>query len=47
MLRDQIRRFVEQRVMPVAEEWEDTGKIPREILQEMGELGFLGIRYFK
>jgi len=45
MLRDQIRRFVEQRVMPVAEEWEDTGKIPREILQEMGELGFLGIRY--
>lgn len=45
MLRDQIRRFVEQRVMPVAEEWEDTGKVPREILQEMGELGFLGIRY--
>lgn len=45
MLRDQIRRFVEQRVMPVAEEWEESGKIPREILQEMGELGFLGIRY--
>ena len=45
MLRDQIRRFVEQRVMPIAEEWEDTGKVPREILQEMGELGFLGIRY--
>lgn len=45
MLRDQIRRFVEQRVIPVAEEWEDTGKVPREILQEMGELGFLGIRY--
>lgn len=45
MLRDQIRRFVEQRVMPVAEEWEETGKVPREILQEMGELGFLGIRY--
>lgn len=45
MLRDQIRRFVEQRVMPVAEEWEESGKVPREILQEMGELGFLGIRY--
>ncbi len=45
MLRDQIRRFVEQRVMPVAEEWEETGEIPREILQEMGQLGFLGIRY--
>ncbi|MBQ0724381.1 MAG: acyl-CoA dehydrogenase family protein [Cycloclasticus sp.] len=45
MLRDQIRRFVEQRVMPNAEQWEETGKVPREILQEMGELGFLGIRY--
>ena len=45
MLRDQIRRFVEQKVMPIAEDWEETGKIPREILQEMGELGFLGIRY--
>ncbi|MDF1688036.1 MAG: acyl-CoA dehydrogenase family protein [Cycloclasticus sp.] len=45
MLRDQIRRFVEQRVMPVAEEWEESGKVPREILKEMGELGFLGIRY--
>ena len=45
MLRDQIRRFIEQRVMPVAEPWEETGLVPREILQEMGELGFLGIRY--
>jgi|TARA_R110002096_G_scaffold168798_9_gene340102 acyl-CoA dehydrogenase len=45
MLRDQIRRFVEQRVMPLAEQWEETGKVPRDILQEMGELGFLGIRY--
>lgn len=45
MLRDQIRRYVEQKIMPVAEQWEATGKVPREVLQEMGELGFLGIRY--
>jgi len=45
MLRDQIRRFVEQRVMPIAEQWEEEGKVPREILREMGELGFFGIRY--
>ncbi len=45
MLRDQIRRYVEQKVMPIAEAWEEAGKVPREILQEMGELGFLGIRY--
>jgi acyl-CoA dehydrogenase len=45
MLRDQIRRYVEQKIKPVAEAWEETGTVPREILQEMGELGFLGIRY--
>ncbi|MBV1899722.1 MAG: acyl-CoA dehydrogenase family protein [Cycloclasticus sp.] len=45
ILRDQIRRFVEQKVVPVADEWEEKGYIPREILQQMGDLGFLGIRY--
>ncbi len=45
MLRDQIRRFVEERIMPVAKQWEEAGMVPREVLQEMGELGFLGIRY--
>lgn len=45
LLRDQIRRFVEQEVMPVAESWEETGIVPRELLHQMGELGFLGIRY--
>ncbi|MEE9396582.1 MAG: acyl-CoA dehydrogenase family protein [Methylococcales bacterium] len=45
MLRDQIRRYIEEKIMPVAEKWEETGMIPREVLQEMGELGLLGIRY--
>ncbi|AFT67266.1 MULTISPECIES: acyl-CoA dehydrogenase family protein [Cycloclasticus] len=45
ILRNQIRRFVEQKVVPVADEWEEKGYIPREILQQMGDLGFLGIRY--
>ena len=45
MLRDQVRRFVEAEVVPVAEAWEAAGMVPRQVLRRMGELGFLGIRY--
>ena len=45
LLRDQIRRFVTERVKPVAEAWEEDGMVPRDILREMGDLGFFGIRY--
>jgi acyl-CoA dehydrogenase len=45
MLRDQVRRFVEDEVKPRAAAWEEAGFVPREILTRMGELGFLGIRY--
>ena len=45
MLRAQIRRFVEARVKPQATAWEEAGFVPREVLREMGALGFLGIRY--
>lgn len=44
-LRAQIRRFVEQEVKPHALKWEEQGFVPREVLQKMGALGFLGIRY--
>ncbi len=44
-LRDQLRRFVDTRVKPHADAWEHNGMVPRDILQEMGSLGFLGIRY--
>src|ERR1700709_1990894 len=45
MLRHQLRRFVEDEVKPKAEAWEEAGFVPRETLAQMGELGFLGIRY--
>ena len=45
LLRDQVRRFVNERVKPVADAWEENGMVPRTILQEMGALGFFGIRY--
>ena len=45
MLRDQLRRFVEQEVKPKASAWEEQGFVPREVLRRMGQLGFLGVRY--
>ncbi len=44
-LRDTIRRFIAAEVLPVAEQWEQEGKVPREVLRKMGELGLFGIRY--
>ena len=42
-LREQVTRFVQREVEPVAEAWEEQGHVPREVLREMGRLGFLGI----
>lgn len=45
MLRDQVRRFVDEEIKPYADAWEEQGFVPREVLRRMGELGFFGIRY--
>ncbi len=45
MLRETIRRFVAEQVLPQADRWEDAGFVPREVLRAMGDLGLLGIRY--
>ena len=41
---DQTVDFVTNEVIPVGEEWEQAGKVPREVLVKMGELGMLGLR---
>src|ERR1700726_4460820 len=45
MLRDQVRRFVDEEIKPHGDAWEAQGFVPREILRRMGALGFFGIRY--
>ncbi|MDP4355075.1 acyl-CoA dehydrogenase family protein, partial [Escherichia coli] len=45
MLRETIRRFLADKVLPVADQWEEQGFVPREVLREMGALGLLGMRY--
>ena len=45
MLRDQVRRFVEEEIKPHGEAWEEAGETPRDVLRRMCALGFFGIRY--
>lgn len=44
MLRENVRRFVEKEVVPHGRKWEDDGMVPREVLRQMGNLGFLALR---
>jgi glutaryl-CoA dehydrogenase len=44
MLRDTVRRWVGDRVLPAIEEWFDRAEVPsRELARELGELGLLGM----
>ncbi len=43
MVREQVRRFAEERIRPGVEERDREHRFPEEILREMGELGFLGM----
>ena len=45
ILKEQIKKFVENEVKPEAAKWEMDGFIPREVFKKMGALGFLGITY--
>ena len=44
MLRDMARKFAADRIGPNAREWDRTGEIPLEVVKELGDLGFLGVR---
>lgn len=43
-VRVQTRRFVEDQVIPHAEQWEHSGRVPRDVILMMGEIGFFGLR---
>src|SRR5438132_9976090 len=43
MIRDTVRQFVRERVMPGIEEWFENGIFPSEMAAEMGGLGLLGM----
>jgi acyl-CoA dehydrogenase len=41
---DQTVEFVSREVTPHGEAWEEAGMVPREVLQQMGQLGMLSLR---
>jgi glutaryl-CoA dehydrogenase len=41
-VRDSVRRFVDDRVLPVIGEAYVQGRFPKELIPEMGELGVFG-----
>ncbi|MCG8459893.1 MAG: acyl-CoA dehydrogenase family protein, partial [Holophagales bacterium] len=43
MLRDEVRRFAEEVVKPVAKEIDAEGRFPREVYDQAGELGLAGV----
>lgn len=43
MVRDTARDFAQERLKPHAAAWEKARAIPRDVLQAMGDLGFLGM----
>lgn len=45
MVRDTVRRWVEDRILPHIEEWAWECSFPLELVPEMGKLGFLGANY--
>ena len=44
LFRKSVRKYVEERLQPNADAWEEAGAFPDEVFREMGELGFLGIQ---
>jgi alkylation response protein AidB-like acyl-CoA dehydrogenase len=41
--RDALRRFVDREIVPVASEWERTGRYPTEIVEHLRAMGLFGI----
>ena len=42
-IRDTVRAFVRERVLPEVGNWFDEGRVPRELIGELGKLGVLGM----
>jgi len=41
---DQTVEFVSREVTPLGDEWEEEGKVPRDVLRKMGDLGMFSLR---
>ena len=45
MVRGQVRRYVNEVIIPQGDEWEAKGEIPRSVFRDLGAMGFMGMRH--
>ena len=45
MLRQMIRKFVDQELKPIARKIDEEGDIPADFIQKLKELGFFGLSF--
>src|SRR5260370_20050660 len=43
LVRDTVRKFAADRIMPYIADWFEAGTLPKELVPELGELGLLGM----
>jgi alkylation response protein AidB-like acyl-CoA dehydrogenase len=43
LIRESARKFAQERLAPHSAEWERAAAFPRAVIQELGELGFMGL----
>src|SRR6185312_14472252 len=43
LVRDTVRAFAADRIMPHIADWFEAGTLPRELVPELGKLGLLGM----
>jgi butyryl-CoA dehydrogenase len=43
MFRETARQFADKEIVPIAEKVDELGQFPRETIQKLGELGFMGV----
>src|SRR5215475_11271955 len=43
LVRDTVRKFAADRIMPHIADWFEAGILPRELMPELGKLGLLGM----
>jgi acyl-CoA dehydrogenase len=45
LFRQGLRDFLQQEVIPHVDEWEEAGRIPKELWRKFGDMGYLGLNY--
>jgi alkylation response protein AidB-like acyl-CoA dehydrogenase len=43
MIQQQARKFAQQKIVPIAPHFDETGEFPMDTIKEMGRMGFMGI----